>query len=316
VRARIALGHYRSGYLHYAATGKKQGRVGGFPAADWMEAIRLRWPTLNQRWFQLNEFFQLVFSETSLRDAVATIFRQSEPADFDGAGMRVWQNREEVMRKFGGNGVEFYRRLSSMEWLPWLVPPKRMFCFANADRSISTFDPFRLMLRWAYAKGTDLRLFVTPNPAAVRAAIMALGLGQRYEFWLKELVRINEEEAARAGHQPLPLWDFSDPNTITREPIPLPGDLKPMRWYWEFSHYRKETGDLILDRVFDYHDSSRVVPADFGLRLTKENIDAHLARSRTKLAEWAAENAELDARISAAARSPKSQSRQAEAACL
>jgi hypothetical protein len=45
--------------------------------------------------------------------------------------------------------------------------------------------------------------------------IRALGIGERYEFWLKELVRINEEEAALAGKPPLPLWDFSDPNTIT-----------------------------------------------------------------------------------------------------
>jgi hypothetical protein len=315
VRARIALGHYRSGYLHYAAIGKKQGRLGGFPAADWMEAIRLRWPTLNQRWFQLNEFFQLAFSQTTLGEAVTTLFRQSEPVDFDRAGMRVWQDRDEYMRKLGGNGVPFYRRILSTSWAPWLVPPKRMYCFASADESITTFDPFRLMLRWAYAKDTDLRLFVTPNAAAIRTLLVALGLGERYEFWLKELVRINEEEAARAGHRPLPLWDFSDPNTITREPIPIPGDLAPMRWYWEFSHYRKETGDLILDRVLDYHDPARAVPPDFGVRLTSENIDAHLARTRAKLAEWAAENVELEAQISAAAKSPKSQSRQAEATC-
>ena len=82
------------------------------------------------------------------------------------------------------------------------------------------------MLRRAYAEGTDLRLFVTPNQAAIRRLFIdALGLGERYEFWLKELVRINESEAARAGRQPLPLWDFSDPNTITREPIPAMGDL-------------------------------------------------------------------------------------------
>jgi hypothetical protein len=265
---------------------------------------------LNQRWFQLNELFRVIF-----RDAVATIFRQSEPADFDDSGMRVWQGRSEFMRNFGGNGVPFYRRLLGSTWQPWLVPPKRMYCFADPDQGFVTFDAFRFMLRWAHAKGTDVRLFVTPNPAAVRRLLIALDLGERYEFWLRELVRINEDEAARAGRQPLPLWDFSAPNTITREPIPVPGDATPMQWYWEFSHYRKETGDLILDRVLDYRDPARRVPADFGVRLTGENIDAHLARSRVKLAEWAADNPELDSQIIAAAKSPKSQSRQAEATC-
>jgi hypothetical protein len=51
------------------------------------------------------------------------------------------------------------------------------------------------------------------------------------------------------------------------------------------------------------------------VRLTGENIDAHLARSRAKLAEWAADNPELDAQIVAAVKSPKSQRRQAEATC-
>ena len=60
---------------------------------------------------------------------------------------------------------------------------------------MTMFDPFRFMLRQAYAEGTDLRMFVTPVHAVVRTLQQALGLGERYEFWLRELVRINEEEA-------------------------------------------------------------------------------------------------------------------------
>jgi hypothetical protein len=122
-----------------------------------------------------------------------------------------------------------------------------MYCFTNADTD--DVDPFRFMLRRAYAEGTDLRMFVTPVHVVVCVLHQGLGIGERYEFWLKELVRINEEEAALAGKSPLPLWDFSDPNSITREPIPAAGDPTPMRWFWEHSHYRKVTGDLVLDRV-------------------------------------------------------------------
>jgi hypothetical protein len=132
---------------------------------------------------------------------------------------------------------------------------QRFFCFSTAPGAMSTFDPYRYMLRRAYADGTDLRLFVTPLHLLVRAAIDAVGLGERYEFWLKQLVRINEEEAARAGQKPLPLWDFSDANTVTREALPT--DTTPMRWFWDPSHYRKATGDLILDRMFDFKDPAR-----------------------------------------------------------
>ena len=65
----------RSGYLHYAAVGKREGRLGGFPATGPMEKLRLRWPALNHELFQLGDLFRTVFSETGLHDAVATIFR-------------------------------------------------------------------------------------------------------------------------------------------------------------------------------------------------------------------------------------------------
>ena len=79
-----------------------------------------------------------------------------------------------------------------------MTPPKFSYCFTNSETGMTLFDPFRFMLRRAYAEGTDLRLYMTPLHAAVRKLVGAIGLDQRYEFWLKEIVRINEEEAARA----------------------------------------------------------------------------------------------------------------------
>ena len=51
-----------------------------------------------------------------------------------------------------------------------------------------------------------------------------------------------EEEADRVGKEPHVIWDFSYPNDITQEPLPEYGDVSPMKWYWEFSHYREELG--------------------------------------------------------------------------
>jgi hypothetical protein len=313
-RARIALGDYHNGYVHYAAVGRNQGLLGGFPPGDIVERMRLHWPGLNQAMFQFGERFRLIFSTTAMHDSIATVFRQSEPPSFDDRGMRVW-SEEETTRRAGGIGRLFRPHLVNWRWYLWLMPPRYTYCFTNTHTGMTTFDAYRFMLRRAYAEGPDLRLYVTPLNAAVRSLIVALGLGERYEFWLKELVRINEEEAARARREPLPLWDFSAPTTITREPIPLPGDLTPMQWYWDFSHYRQATGDLILDRIFGHSDPSRPLPADFGVRLTGENVDAHLARSKSKLADWTAASAELASQIVAAAGSPQAQTNQAQATC-
>ena len=53
-----------------------------------------------------------------------------------------------------------------------------------------------------------------------------------------------------------------------------------MRWYWESSHFKKELGDLVLDRLFNYHEPGRNVPEDFGVPITAENIEVHLAQLR------------------------------------
>jgi hypothetical protein len=313
-RIQIALGVYRNGYLHYAARGRAQGLIGGFPPSGLFDRLRLRWPSMGNAMFQLTELWQMIFSTTAVSEAFATIFHQSEPASFNSDGVRVWQGQDAVLRRLGGTGQLTRTRLLGGSWAPELSLPKLMYCFSNMQTGMTMFDPFRFVVRRAYAEGTDLRLFATPLQALIRDLFRGLDLSTRYDFWLKELVRINEEEAARAGKPPLPLWDFSDPNSITLEMVPMAGDSTPMHWFWESSHYRQITGDLILDRIFSYTDPSRRVPDDFGVRLTSANIDSHIASSNAKLAVWATGN-ELAIKLGGVARRPHELNRQSEATC-
>lgn len=48
--------------------------------------------------------------------------------------------------------------------------------------------------------------------------------------------------------------------------------------YSEGAHYRAETGDLVLNKVFGLND--RMAPEDFGKLVTADNIDEHLASIR------------------------------------
>jgi hypothetical protein len=66
---------------------------------------------------------------------------------------------------------------------------------------------------------------------------------------------------------------------FTTESVPISGDNTTMLWYWESSHYKKDLGDLVLDRIFDYSDIGRRVSDDFGVRLTSENISSHFAKN-------------------------------------
>jgi len=315
VRNRLALGIHRTGFAHYAAEGRRLGFTGGLPPANALERIGRRFPDLGKILFNLREIAQLSFTPTAMGDAISTIRRQSEPAVLDELGMRVWHGHDEVLRKFGGSGKVIRGKLTIGGGSPWLPRPKLQHCFTNAETGMTTFDPFRFMLRRAYAEGTDLRLFTTPLHAVFLQMFQDLGLYERYEFWLKELVRINTEEAARADRRAFPLWHFGDVNQVTSEPIPAATDMTPMTYYWDYTHYKQAAGDLMLDRIFAYRDPTRVVPDDFGVNLTAADIEAHLRTTRSRLADWASSHADLATIISEATRSPKAQSRQTTATC-
>ena len=289
---RVIEGLYRTGFVHYAAVGQKQDFVGGFAPSGLVDRLRLVSPRWNDAIFRLREMSRLVFSGSAAHDAITTVMGQSSPAEFNAHGLRVWHGHDAVLKGLGGTGPLIRQWVRDSGGQIWFLNLQRIFCFSAAHGAMSTFDPYRFMLRRAYAEGTDLRLFVTPLNVSVRATIDAVGLGERYEFWLRELVRLNEEEASRAGLTPLPLWDFGDANTVTSEALPT--DTTPMRWFWDPSHYRTATGDLILDRIFDFHDPARALPADFGVRMNAANIDAHLARARAGRAAWAAGNADWE----------------------
>jgi hypothetical protein len=81
-------------------------------------------------------------------------------------------------------------------------------------------------------------------------------------------------------------------NTYTAEAVPPKNDPAPMQWYWESSHYKKELGDRVLDRVFGYQAHGRTVAPDFGVLLTSANIEEHLASIRSAQAHYEAEHPE------------------------
>ena len=69
-------------------------------------------------------------------------------------------------------------------------------------------------------------------------------------------------------------YDFTGYNSITIENIN----------YYESSHYRQNVGELIAAKIFN--DKSIEVPQDFGVLVTKENIDEHLENLRKQIKEY------------------------------
>jgi hypothetical protein len=71
-------------------------------------------------------------------------------------------------------------------------------------------------------------------------------------------------------------FDFSGINSITSNNY----------YYYETSHYRYVVADMILARIFN--DPPVSLPSDFGVLVTRANLEAHLQNLRSQLA-WARE---------------------------
>jgi len=168
----------------------------------------------------------------------------------------------------------------------WRPPPEQRYCFVR-DGQPNAFDTFRRMLDFARASGIDLRIFINPVHARLLLAIRDGGLWPQYEEWKKGIVGALAAEAAASGKPQFQLWDFSGFNNVTTESVPPAGDTTTiMKGFWEPSHYKKEIGDLMIDRMLDYADPARSVPPDFGVPLTPATIDAWIAETRVQMHDY------------------------------
>ncbi|MFB2922224.1 hypothetical protein [Aerosakkonema funiforme] len=140
--------------------------------------------------------------------------------------------------------------------------------------SDSLLSNFKTIVSICKQRNIDLKVLISPAHVTEWEALRVRELWPIFERWKRELVKI------------APVWDFSGYNSITTEAIG-----KNMKNYIDNSHYRKEVGDLVLNRIFQYNEES--VPADFGVLLTPENIESHVAKIVSDREIWAKDNPDV-----------------------
>ena len=119
--------------------------------------------------------------------------------------------------------------------------------------------------------GIELKVFITPSHVTHLEALRLTEKWQLYEDWKREAVQM------------MPVWDFSGYNSITAEPIG-----EQMKNYKDSTHFYPLVGDLILNRLLGYKEEE--IPEDFGVLITPENVEDHLAKIRRDRAIWSQTN--------------------------
>ena len=226
------------------------------------------------------------FSMSALLDGMQTILKQgSRPvADIDSHGQTSGEPFRTIIARQGQYSLvqekneEYFGKLHR--------PGASLFEHDGGDSfAWTTFDR---ILRHCEASQIQLTVFTHPYHTDILRLIGESGRWEDFQRWKREL-------SLRCGqsNSTVRLWDFACFHEVTSEALPSADDRQSvMDWYWESGHYRQETGDLMLRAIFggptDADATGNNGKSDtFGVSLTIDSIDDHLALQSRLLAEAA-----------------------------
>ncbi len=221
----------------------------------------------------INILSSTLFSKDALSSSIATIKQQGNAniEKYSASGMRP------ELRITGSQRYSFLQ--SERSYLTGCLP--EYYQFDEPGQVAAPFDYYRKILQIAYREKIDLRMVIAPSHVRLWEVIAFSGLWPAFEEWKRRLVTINYEESELAGSPPYPIWDFSTYNELTMEQVPPLYDTESrMQWHSRTTYFKKELGDLMLDRVFGVQQKEQQLPENFGVLITVENIDEHLRNIR------------------------------------
>ena len=161
--------------------------------------------------------------------------------------------------------------------IPALYPYKwQDFRFKNAERD--SLQALRDIVKMARENNSKLIVYVTANQARTYEYIHMMGLWPQYQQWLRAITTIvAEDNQQHLNAKQYAFWDFSQYNSVTMDPIKAhPSKTDAFEQYYDSIHYFTKTANLVLNRIFSIDIDQ--VPNDFGVLLSRDNIEQHLAR--------------------------------------
>jgi hypothetical protein len=155
----------------------------------------------------------------------------------------------------------------------------------------SSLDAIRRIVAIARAHDTDLRLYISPNHARSYEAIRLMGWWPQFEAWERGLATIVEEDAdAHPGRPAIPIWDFAGYTSVTTDPVAVsPTSSAAFTLYVDSIHFNTDVGNMVIDRLYSTASAQRL-PRDFGVLLTRDTIEDHLASMRQRQRAYTAAN--------------------------
>jgi len=181
-----------------------------------------------------------------------------------------------LIKASGGHFGAFEKRLTSTITSPDGI--RAMKYRHNSSNRKDSLKWLEKIAEFCASRKIELHMLISPVHAQWQELMFQLDIWNDYEQWKKDVTEVVAASKKRSAVS-IELWDFSGFNAVSMEPVPDPGDtFKKMDYYWEASHYKREVGDMMLDRVL--LEVSAECLLGFGVKLTAGNLQSHLTQLR------------------------------------
>lgn len=225
---------------------------------------------------KIRDYTESTLTLAAFLDSVRTLTNKGNPFSED-------------LTQFGFNPMRDYRKIEADEGYHAVFRQKDIEntkanlrrpkdIFDAGGRSSPAFDALRQVMALCRQNHIALHLIIYPYHTHLLEIIRITGHWSAFESWKREIVHI--VGTARSNQEkPVQVWDFSMINKFTSEAVPLANDRGTvMHWYWEAGHFKRELGDMILNRIFARADEIN----DFGVLLTSDNVDRQITAMRAQ----------------------------------
>ncbi len=220
--------------------------------------------------FNIENIYKQLFSVDLFRSSFKTILNQKTKNSYLENGQRDWYFDQENIDKKGGHlkvmnkDEEKYYQKSDFKYNSNIYQ----------DTKKDSFEDFRKILELCYQNNIKLDIVFGPSHIRQWEAYDYYQDIETWYKWKKDVVLFVAKIADEQEKTPYRIMDFSVYHELTAETVPT-NPKEKMKYHWEASHYKKELGDIVLDRLLDISPYK-----DFGVELNIQNIDNHIQNLR------------------------------------
>jgi hypothetical protein len=218
-------------------------------------------------WARFVDSFQSVLSLQAINDSLSTLSANisRNSSDVPNGGVWEWSIPRKLSEEVGPYPLFV---LSDMSYFRY---------FATSKSTEYSVDPdvmrvLRDIMELCRGTGTRLAIIVNPSHVYELEVLSMSGMWPALENWKRQLLVLTSQYKAERSESRVELWDFSGYDSFSTETIPK--DKQLLHWFIDPAHYGPALGDEIIKRVVGGGDYR------FGVLLTPENIEGHLAEIR------------------------------------